>query len=207
MKKRFYLIFIFSFTIMHGQSHTDEYIKALVDQYADKPELKCEILVQVDVDGMHIPDKKITVTFEKDKNPKVKGEGLALLPKKGSIDQFSKLLSSPFQAIFLSDSDENLQYKLVSLDSKNDWITADITFDKKSFLIYESVVNTQKHGSFQALHSYDNEIYPSKSIITFDIKKFKIPLKFIGRERSISKYPKNDENVHGKITLWYTYLD
>jgi hypothetical protein len=207
MKAVFYILCIFNIFKLFAQDIHDEKINALVEQYTKKPELKSEILVHIDIEGMHIPDKKIYVDFRKDKKPKVKGEGLALLPKKGTVDQFNKLLSSSFQAIYLSKNGNNLEYKLVSLDPKSDWITADIIFDENTYLIYTSNISTRKFGSFETEHSYNGNIYPSRSIITFDIKKFKIPLRFIGREQEItSSIPQKDKNVQGKITLTYTYL-
>jgi len=207
MRTLFYILCIFNIFELFAQDQHDEKINALVEQYTKKPELKSEILVQIDVEGMNIPDKKIYVDFRKDKKPKVKGEGLALLPKKGTVDQFNELLSSSFQAIYLSKNGNNLAYKLVSLDPKSDWITADIIFDENTYLIYTSNISTRKFGSFKTEHSYNGNIYPSRSIITFDIKKFKIPLRFIGREQKItSSIPQKDKNVQGKITLTYTYL-
>jgi len=44
------------------------------------------------------------------------------------------------------------------------------------------------------------------STVTFDIKKFKLPLKLIGSEQSARAYPEKEEPVKGKITLNYTYL-
>ncbi len=205
-----YIFFILGFLNIFGliaQDQHDEDIRALIEQYTVKPELKCEIFVIVDVEGMNIPDKKIFVEFKKDKKPKVKGEGLSLLPKKGTVDQFNKLLSSPLQAIFLSKKGNELMYKLVSLDSKSDWITADIIFDEDSHVIYESTISTRKFGSYHTKHSYSDSIYPSNSVITFDVKKFKIPLKFIGREQNISSQSKSTGNIQGKITLIYTYLN
>ncbi len=207
MKIVFYIVCIFNILGSLAQAQHDENIKALVNQYTNKPVLKCEIVVQIDIEGMQIPDKKLFVDFQNDKKPKVKSEGLALLPKKGTIDQFNKLLSSPFQAIYLSKKENILLYKLVSLDPKSDWITADLSFDDNKYLIYKSIINTRKHGSFEAEHDYNGNIYPSKSTITFDVKKFKIPLKFIGREQSVtSSIPENDKNVKGKIILIYKYL-
>ncbi len=204
------LILIFFFLIYgnsFAQNQHDENIKALIKQYTVKPEMKCEIIVRVDVEGMHIPEKKVYVEFLKDEKPKVKGEGLSLLPKKGTVDQFSELLSSPFQAIYLSKVKNKLVYKLVSLDQKSNWITADLIFDENSFIIYDSTVNSRKFGTFHTEHSYDDSIYPSRSIITFDIKKFKVPLKFIGREQSVTADRAKDKHTQGRITLLYTYLD
>lgn len=189
-----------------AQDQLDENIQALRSQYNESPNIRCEIDIKVDVVGMTIPDKRVFVEFRGEEKPKVKGEGLSLLPKRGTVDQFRKMLNSPMQAIFLSKRGNNLIYKLVSLDQKSDWITADIIFDEKKYLIYESIVNTRKFGTFKSEHSYKEQIYPTESIVTFDIKKFKLPLKFIGSEQASHSYPKADEQVKGKITLSYTYL-
>jgi len=208
MRNLIYIWCFFNVFYLFSQSQNDENIKKLIEQYTVKPESKCEIIVKIDVEGMSIPDKKIIVDFNNGGKPKVKGEGLALLPKKGTVDQLSNLLTTPLQAIYMSKVKDNLVYKLVSLEQNSDWITADVVFDENTYLIYESTVNTRKFGTFYTKNIYDVEgsIYPSKSIITFDIKKFKIPLKFIGRQQNVSKSPKNDKNVRGKITLIYTYL-
>lgn len=209
MRNLIYILCVFNVFGLFSQNQNDENIKKLIAQYTNKPQSKCEIIVKIDVEGMSIPDKKITVDFNGTGKPKVKGEGLALLPKKGTVDQLSKLLTTPLQAIYLSKIKNNLVYKLVSLDQKSDWITADVVFDEKNFLIYNSTVNTRKFGTFYTENFYDDagSIYPSKSVITFDIKKFKIPLKFIGRQQNVSKNQKEDEDVKGKITLNYTYLN
>lgn len=208
MRIKFFIFLLFPFGMVFSQNQHDENIQALMEQYAanSNSPLQCEILVQVDVEGMYIPDKTVTVDFSNDKKPIIKGEGLALLPKKGTINQFKEMLSSPLQAIFLSKIDNKFLYKLVSLDENSDWITADIQFDANSNLIYETSINTRKYGAFHTLNSYDNNIYPSKSIITFDVKKFKLPLKFIGRKQTANSAASEDENVLGKITLLYKYI-
>ena len=188
------------------QSGLDEPMEQLRLQYNQSVSLKCEVLIQVDVEGMNIPDKRVVVEFRGDEQPKVQGEGLSLLPKKGMVDQFRKLLNSSMQAIFLSKRGHNLVYKLVSLDANSDWITADLVFDESSFLIYESVVNTRKFGTFTSLHTYSDHLYPDRSEVTFDVKKMKLPLKFIGSEQRTGNFPAKDENVKGRIILSYTYL-
>lgn len=203
-KMTFFVFLISCFAI--SQNDHDENITRLIKKYTTTLNLKCEILMQADVEGMYIPDKIITVEFNDNDKPKVTGEGLALLPKKGMVNQFKKLLSSPMQAIFLSKRENNLVYKLVSLDSNSDWITADLIFDENSLLIYESVITTRKFGAFKTINDYKDKIYPSKSEITFSIKKFKVPLKFIGRTLKASDQPESDKEVMGKITLNYTYL-
>lgn len=205
-----YILSLFSLmycALSFSQTKNDEIILLLIEQYTAKKNIKCDILINVDVDGIYIPDKKLFVEFNEHGKPKVNSEGLALLPKKGTINQFNELLTTPLQAIFMSKKENLLTYKLVSLDSNSDWITADLTFDESSLKIYESIVSTRKHGEFHTKNTFKDNIYPSKSIITFNVKKFKMPLKFIGRqEANTSNTSKNQENVLGIITLTYTYF-
>ena len=184
----------------------DDHINLLIEKYSQNMELKCEINIKIDVEGMVIPDKQIYVEIVNDQKPIVKGKGLILLPKKGFLGQFNELFTNPLQPIFLSRRGKNVVYKLVSLDSESDWITADIEFGEQSLLIYDATITTRKQGTFYSVHQYENGIYPSKSVITFDIKKFKIPLKFIGRSENVPDLEGQDKNVKGMITLFYTYL-
>jgi len=68
-------------------------------------------------------------------------------------------------------------------------------------------VNTRRFGTFTSEHIYADKKHPSKSIVKFDGKKFKLPLRFIGSEQTSRAYPENDEPVKGKITLTYSYLN
>lgn len=207
MKKTIYIVLLITtFGVIAQNQIVDENINALIEKYSSDLLIKCDIDIKIDVEGMVIPDKQIYVEFEEGKKPIVKGKGLALLPKKGIVGQFNELFSTSLQAIFLSKKGNNLVYKLVSLDQKSDWITADIIFDENSLLIYEATINTRKQGTFYSEHFYNDTIFPSKSIITFNIKKFSIPLKFVGRNDNSPKNQKKDKEVLGKITLMYTYL-
>lgn len=201
------LILLLYMNVAFGQTGLDDPMEQLRLQYNESVNLTCELLIHVEVEGVHIPDKKVIVEFIEGQKPRVKGEGLSLLPKKGLADQFRKLLNSNMQTIFLSKRGHNLVYKLVSLDDNSDWVTADLVFDEDSYLIYESVVNTRKYGTFRSVHSYSDKIYPARSEVSFDVKKFKLPLKFIGSEQSGNSFPEKDENIPGKITLSYTYLN
>lgn len=207
MKKLLIIVFCLNVFTVCAQNQHDEKINALVEKYTAELNIKCEILIETDVEGMIVPDKKITVDFKENGKPEVKGKGITLLPKKGMINQFKELFSSPFQAIYLSKRQNNLVYKLVSLNQNSDWVTTDIEFDEDTLLIYNTIINTKKFGAFSTENTYDDGMYPSKSIVTFNIKKFKLPLKFIGRTESTTISNSKGKNVLGTVTLSYTYLD
>ncbi len=192
--------------VLVGQTMSDENILRLKSKYDVDIDLKCEIRVRINVDGMVIPDKEVYVEFSKDGKTRVQGKGLSLLPKRGTVEQFKTLLTTPMQAIFLSKRGKNMVYKLVSLDPSADWITADIVLDPEVLLIYESVVNTRKHGTFTTVNQYDTGDYPSRTEVSFEVKKFNLPLKFIGSEQSREASKDTDQEVNGTVILEYKYL-
>ena len=189
-----------------GQDLSDSYILELKEKYDKDSEVKCQIRIRIDIDGLTIPEKEVYVEFARDQKVVVRGKGLSLLPKRGTIEQFRNLLSTPMQAIFLSKKGSYRVYKLVALDPSSDWITADIVFDPEEKLIYESVVNTRKHGTFTTLNQYDGKDYPSRTEVTFEVKKFKLPLKFIGSEQTAETLSGMNDDVIGRVILEYTYL-
>jgi hypothetical protein len=189
-----------------GQDLSDSYILELKEKYDNDSEVKCQIRIRIDIDGLTIPEKEVYVEFARDQKAVVRGKGLSLLPKRGTIEQFRNLLSTPMQAIFLSKKGSYRVYKLVALDPSSDWITADIVFDPEEKLIYESVVNTRKHGTFTTLNQYDGKDYPSRTEVTFEVKKFKLPLKFIGSEQTAETLSGMNDDVIGRVILEYTYL-
>ncbi|MDP5081943.1 MAG: hypothetical protein NWP87_04740 [Winogradskyella sp.] len=205
MKPVLFIVTITFGLLLHSQVD-DPYIERLKKQYENRLNLNCDVVINVDVEGIIIPKKTINLRFVNNE-PIISGEGISLLPKKGIINQFNELLASPFQAIFLSKRKNNRIYKLVSLDEKSDWITADIEFDEQSLLVFKATVNTRKFGAFNIHNSYAESDYPSETRINFNIKKFKLPLKFIGRTNTSVDSSNNDETIEGTVYLYYTYLD
>lgn len=204
MKKLCYLFFIVFLNFVHAQE--DEHIEGLKNHYLSTLNVSCDVEIIVDVQGITIPNKTVQLRFVNDELI-VKGEGISLLPKKGILNQFHELLASPFQAIFLSKRGNNRVYKLVSLDDKADWITADLEFDEQSYEIEEAKITTRKFGSFQVNNTYADSKFPKQTVISFNMKKFKLPLKFIGRMDSSLSDVGADEITEGKVYLNYTYID
>jgi len=190
---------------LFGQAH-DEYIEALMAQYSEDLDINCEVYIEIDVEGIIMPPKTVYLKFENGE-PLVSGEGIAMLPKKGIVNQFNRLLNEEFQAIYLSKRGTKRVYKLVSLNDESDWITADLEFDELSLLVTQATINTRKFGSFKVINSYEDLKYPSKTEISFNLKKFKLPLKFLGRTDAVLTGDEDQEITEGKVFLSYTYLD
>lgn len=73
------------------------------------------------------------------------------------------------------------------------------------FKHFQKVYRISRQQNFK--WAFGSTIFSSsaESIVTFDIKKFKLPLKFIGSEQTTSPYPEKNEQVKGQITLTYSY--
>jgi len=200
-----YLIIIISllFSSSAFAQANDEELKALLENQTIYETLKCKVDVCVNVPGVDIPDKEIFIQLRKGKAPKIEAKGLLILPKKGLIGQFNDLINSKYQAIQLYNQADTLMYKLVSLDKKSDWITADIYFTRKELRIYKMEISTRKHGDFEIYHSYQADGAPKHTRIVFEISESKIPLKFLGRSHKTKSDEGPQEGI-GEIDLKYS---
>jgi hypothetical protein len=180
--------------------------KQLMARYEIKNGFKAVVTITIDVPGITAPPKTIEIYSQKGKTPRIKGEGLILLPKKGFVEQFSDILSIPVHWILL-ESKENYQfYKLVSLDPKSDWVTADIKIYTKDLRIDEINLTTRESGVFLIHHFYSKGKYPERTEINFTTDKFSIPLKFMGKS-DVNDAKETDGKVKGKITLLFTKFE
>jgi len=180
--------------------------KDLIKRYEIKNGFKAVVDITIDVPGIIAPQKTIEVYSQKGKAPKIKGEGLILLPKKGFVEQFSDLLTIPVHWILLENKGNFQVYKLVSLDPKSDWVTADLKIYTKDLRIDEINLTTRESGVFQINHFYGKGKYPVRTEISFVTDKFSLPLKFLGK--SDNSAPKTtDGKVKGKITLVFTKFE
>ena len=189
------------------QSEQQPYIaKILQERYEIKNGFKSEITIKLDVPGIVVPEKSVEIYAENNKPLKIKGEGLVLLPKRGFVRQFSSLFSEPVHWIQMERYDDYEIYKLVSLDSKSDWITADIKIFLADPRIEEMTITTRDSGVFTVKHYYENGKYPSRSEINFTTEKLSLPLKFMGK----SDFPEIKDTttiVTGKIFLEFRQFE
>lgn len=180
--------------------------KQLKARYEIKNGFRAVVDITIDVPGIIAPPKTIEIYSQKGKLPKIKGEGLILLPKKGFVEQFSELLEIPVHWILLENRGNYQIYKLVSLDPKSDWVTADIKIYTKDLRIDEINLTTRESGVFIINHFYDKGKYPVRTEINFATDKFSIPLKFMGKS-NVSEARETNGKVNGKIILTFTKFE
>jgi len=183
-----------------------ELAKQLKERYKINNGFKAAVDITIDVPGIIAPPKTIEIYSQKGKLPKIKGEGLILLPKKGFVEQFSELLEIPVHWILLENKGNYQVYKLVSLDPKSDWVTADLKIYVKDPRIEEINLTTRESGVFLINHFYGKGKYPVRTEINFATDKFSIPLKFMGKS-NVSEARETNGKVNGKIILSFTKFE
>lgn len=200
--KYFTLIILFFFNGFLVKAQT-ELADNLKKKYAINKSFETMVNISIDVPGLTIPPKDISVIYEKGKKPQIKGKGILLLPKKGFLNQFSDLLDVQAHWILLEEKGNVMCYKLVSLDPKSDWVTADLKISKANLRIDEINLTTKEAGVFLIKHSYGKAIFPTATEISFLTNKFNIPLKFLGKS-NIKNIKDKEGKVKGKIFLRFT---
>ena len=201
MKQLSFLLLLMTFRI--ASQAQPEIAEQLRNRYAIKNGIIATINIRVDIPGITAPVKTVEVHIENGKSPRIKGAGLIILPKKGMIDHFSELLSSQVQWIHLSTRGDIQVFKVVSLDPRSDWITADLTVNAEEKRIEEIDLVTRESGTFLMRHFYSNSNFPDRTEITFTTDKFSIPLKFLGKSDP-SAIKDSGGKVKGKVTLEFT---
>jgi len=196
----FIILFIFSGFLVKAQTELAENLKK---KYAINRGFESMVNISIDVPGLTIPPKDINVFYEKGKKTQIKGKGILLLPKKGFMNQFSDLLDVPAHWILLEEKEDLLLCKLVSLDSKSDWVTADLKISKTNLRIDEINLTTKESGVYLIKHSYAKGVFPTATEISFLTNKFNIPLKFLGKS-NIKNIKDKGGKVKGKIVLKFT---
>jgi len=200
--KHFTLILLFLFQCFGAKAQT-ELADNLKKKYAINRGFETMVNISIDVPGLTIPPKDISVFYEKGKKPQIKGKGILLLPKKGFLNQFSDLLNVPAHWILLEEKGDLEFYKLVSLDPKSDWVTADLKISKANLRIDEINLTTKESGVYLMKHSYGNGVFPTATEISFLTNRFNIPLKFLGKS-NIKNIKDKEGKVKGKIFLRFT---
>lgn len=178
----------------------------LQKRYEIENGFKSVVKIKLEIPGIVAPEKTIEIYGENGKQLKIKGEGLILLPKKGFVKQFSELLTVPVHWILMEKTEDHEIYKLVSLEPKSDWVTADINIYLPDVRIDEMILTTRDSGVFDVKHFYEDGEYPSRSEISFTTEKFSLPLKFMGK----SDFPEVKDStgkVNGIILLEFTEFE
>ncbi|HEU4788984.1 MAG TPA: hypothetical protein VFS71_04805 [Flavobacterium sp.] len=196
------LIVIILCSSFYAKAQT-ELMEKLKERYDIKNGYQTMVNMTIDVPGLTVPQKDLSIKYEKGKKVQIRGKGILLIPKKGLVNQFSELLSIQAHWIFLSENGSVVNYKLVSMDPKSDWVTADIKILKEQSRIDEINLITKDSGEYLIKHTYASGNFPSATKISFWTNRLNIPLKFLGKS-SLNKVKDKDGKIKGEILLKFS---
>lgn len=200
--KKFILIALVILIKALSAQVTEPYIDTLIKHQMKYHQMECQVMVVVEVPGIDIPDKQVFIRLMEGEKPKIKSKGLLFFPKKGLYGQMDQLFEGAYQPILIKKHADSLTYKLVSLEEKSDWITADISFTYHDYRIHQLIINTRDNGQFYIYHTYDEMGLPKSTRIEFEITNTRLPLKFLGRQNKSLELD-SLEISKGKVYLEY----
>jgi len=203
---KYFLFLTIFFITFFQENNRPEIADQLIKRYEIKNGFEASVKISVDVPGITAPEKIVEISAQNGKQPKIKGEGIILMPKKGFIREFSDILSYPVHWILIDRTEDFEIYKLVSLDPKSDWITADIKVNLAEPRIDEINITTRDAGLFDIAHFYDTGRYPIRTVISFTTERFSLPLKFMGKSE-LKEMKDSTGVVQGKILLDFLKFD
>lgn len=212
MKSRILSILLFfgsvSFTTGISAQNLPEILQEVLRTDTAFVSLSCKINIELDVPGLSMPPKEVELNLEKGKKPRIKGEGITVLPRHGIIGHYRDFLEMDCQAIPLGEHGDTIIYKVVSLDKKTDWITVDFELGKSDAKIHSMLISTRKNGEYLVRHSYadDTDFFPARTEISFEAMPLKLPLKFMGKQEGMDALIDTDDPVTGRIILSYSHI-
>ena len=212
MKSRILSILLFfgsvSFTTGISAQNLPEILQEVLRTDTAFVSLSCKINIELDVPGLSMPPKEVELNLEKGEKPRIKGEGITVLPRHGIIGHYRDFLEMDCQAIPLGEHGDTIIYKVVSLDKKTDWITVDFELGKSDAKIHSMLISTRKNGEYLVRHSYayDTDFFPARTEISFEAMPLKLPLKFMGKQEGMDTLIDTDDPVTGRIILSYSHI-
>lgn len=186
-----------------------EIFTTILERDTTYDEISCKLNIQVQLPGLNMPDKEVSLFMSKTEETRIEGDGLMLIPRRGLLGQYKSIIETPCQAITLKETNDTLVYKLVSLDPVSDWITVDFTISKEDALVHQLGVVTRDNGVFNIQHVYGEEHLniPIKSVISFEALPMKLPLRFIAQNNETDQIFNGDEPIDGKVILSYSDVE
>jgi hypothetical protein len=172
---------------------------------------RADIEVEVEVDFINMPVKHATVYYKKPDKIKFKSDEFIMLPKRGLGDRVTQILDEPFTAIYLGEeyiSEEPCHVvRIVPMGKNPKVILATWWIDRGAHRLARSTTNTKDQGSFTIDFKYENDTFPlpSEMIFSFEIEKFSLPLKFIGKTQGMEFDKRKMEEVNeGKVFIRFS---
>ncbi len=191
--------------------------KAIIRQcnqvYATIKDYSCNINLAFDIPGLNIGTIDGTVYFKKPTKFRIKTKGIAFLPKQNP-NQIPQIMAdtSSFTPLYIGKETLGTQsvnvIQMVPLKD-NDVVAARFYINAKGQIL-KAQISTKENGTSDIINVYDDKVstkMPASSVISFDMKKFKVPkMVAVDINSKNTKKPSDNNKTTGSVTMkFYSY--
>jgi len=212
MIKRISLLIIIVIVCIQGYSQD---AKAIVRQcnasFANIKDYSCAVNLVFDIPGLHIGTINGKVFFKKPNKFRIRTKGIVFLPKQNP-NQLPIILADTLNFIPIFIGKETLVNQMVNVIQmvplKDNEVVAAKFFINLKGQILKAQISTKENGTSDIVNEYDDNIsvkMPSSTIISFDMKKFKVPKMVAVDINSKAAKKSNDNNkTTGSVTMKFS---
>jgi len=208
MKKFLFIVVIFSaFFCAHSQNNSSEEVIERVEQKLNKLKgYEADVQVSVLADFINMPTKNIQIKYVSPNSLTIQSQDFVLIPKNGVDFTYKELFSKAYVAIALDDEmvyDQNCKViKIIPMDGRSKYVLVTFWINSND-QIQKAEIFTKENGNFQAkmLFASTESVIPKRVEMDFEIRKLKIPLKFLGKNNINKKNLKDKDPDLGQVIL------
>jgi len=167
-----------------------------------------DLTLDVDIDFINMPTKKVKMKYTKNKPIRFSSEDFVMLQKRGLDFTLNSLLSYSYITVPRGEEIRNgKKYKAINIvptDPNSDFSIALLLLDISNMRIAESEISTRKDGTYKLLMNYakPTEVLPTKVEVAFEVQRIRIPFNFMGKDTEINRKKMRESGYKtGKIYL------
>jgi hypothetical protein len=165
----------------------------------------CKAHFNFEIPGLNIQEIDGQVFYKKPNKFRIKTKGIVFMPKQNPNLMLAILADTvSFMPVYAGQDQGLSKVQLVPL-AENDIAIAKFLIDERG-KIMKAEITSKENGTVQISNRYaDPKVpLPSQSLISFDLKKFKVP-KMISVELNAKTMAKSDKDrTKGSINIQYT---
>jgi len=173
---------------------------------------EAEFDLRIELQKFKIPDRKGKLFYEKPDSTRYEVEGFSMMPKQGLGNYVNRILNIDALLMYsgevlINDNKAHI-IKVIPKNNDGDIVISTLCIDKKSYTVLKSEITTKNNGTFLVESAFikikDKYYLPSKTIISFQVPKYKMPKAFTGdtRKQKEDKNP-NSLTTKGKVIINY----
>lgn len=189
----------------------DEVIERVREKIGKVKGFSANVALELDVDFIRMPTKYAAMAYHPPKEAKFDSEDFIVVPKRGLDFTYEDLFKYEYSSLYVGEEMVNDQkvhvVKIIPLENKSKVVLATLFIDQKTDQILRSEINTRSHGTYLIDMKFDQVKYnlPSEMVITFEMEKFNLPLKYLGKNVDVDKKKMKSEGPKtGRMILSFS---